>query len=118
MHDKFIASDNSDLIKSRISLLRHKEVYYFGIGAAYEYYKPLFDAVRPQAALVSMIPACGLPDQIDGIPVRFADDVLAGNNVVLPIVIFGRKKHAYAMLHFLALNHPAWLGENVLACLL
>jgi hypothetical protein len=114
--DKHLVFYSIDL-KEKIGKLKNKSVYYFGIGEAYTFYKSMFRDVYPVVALLSMIPDSGVPDEIDGIPVRMIDDVLADNTDILPIIIFARTQHIETMKSFLESHYPEWGGDNVLSCI-
>lgn len=108
-------------LDEKIQKLKNTDCYYFGIGEAYSFYKSMFKDMRPIAALVSMTPGLsqeGLPKEIDGIPVRMADDVLSCDTEVKPVVVFARKVHVNAMLSFLNSCHHEWSGDNVILCVL
>lgn len=115
-HDLRAYADIGD--QEVLSELADKEVYFFGVGAAYEHYKHLFAKARPRAALVSTRYAGSPPDAIDDIPIRVIDEVLTGNNDIVPIILFSRREHAERMVYFLEEKYPAWAGGNIFLMIL
>jgi hypothetical protein len=109
----------ADGLSDRAAALAGREVYFFGCGAAYEANKHLFAASRPRAILVDMVPESGLPESVDGLPVRFARDVLpdaAAKGEILPLVVFARKDWALRVAANLEKAYPAFAGDNMILC--
>jgi hypothetical protein len=76
-----------------------REVYFWGAGAAWRQYRPLFAKAKPVAMLLD---GEFLQRQngksIDGIPVRDPEKVL-NEKSSLPLIVFARAEHAEAMEH-------------------
>jgi hypothetical protein len=116
---KALNIDRRDDLLARVAALAGREVYFFGYGAAYETYKHLFAATRPKAILVDMVPASGLQETVDGLPVRFAKDVLppaSARSEILPLIIFAREAWASSLASKLSRLYPAFAGDNMLIC--
>jgi hypothetical protein len=107
-------------LKEKISALSGKRVYFFGFGAAYEYYKKMLTGIHPVKILVSMIPESGLPKWVDGIEVEFLHNAFSGDRDDQPaVIIFARKAHVSTMIDNLAKAHDRYAqGNNCIPCIL
>ena len=95
--------------------LHGQKCYFWGFGAAYEQQKHLFAGARPEAILVDMIPASGLKETVDGLPVRMAQDVLGKEEAILPIVLFSRTVHTAYIMEKIATLYPRYF-EQLVVC--
>lgn len=94
--------------------LHGQKCYFWGFGAAYEQQKHLFAGARPEAILVDMIPASGLKETVDGLPVRMAQDVLGKEEAILPIVLFSRTVHTAYIMEKIATRYPQYFEQLVI----
>jgi hypothetical protein len=107
-------------LRMHSTALAGRRVLFFGCGAAYERYKKLFAAVRPEAVLLDMVPDSGLPEQVDGIPVRFVRDVLpAASREKDPpppiIIIFARAQWASSIAERIKQEYPVF-ADRLIIC--
>lgn len=100
-------------LEENIKKAASRDVYFWGYGNAYEQYKNLFQASRPKAILINIAPQSGLPKSIDGIPVKFASQVLP-DSVILPIVVFAREAHISKIVRHIEKEYPDFGGDNVI----
>jgi hypothetical protein len=117
LYTKIVTERHHEQLQKKAEALAGKPVYYFGCGAAYEYYKGLFQRCLPQCMLLTMPIPGGTPASVDGLPIRHPRDVL-GKGERLPMILFVKLEYSGSMLDGLAREYPEYEGDLIVPCVL
>ena len=94
---------------------------FFGCGVAYEAYKHLFFGTIPQAISVGPtqnLPRESFPVSIDGIPVRFAEEVLLTEEMQrIPMVIFVKSEFVNRITYEIQRKYSDYPGQQFVCAL-
>lgn len=114
-YHSLVVSAHREYLMEQAARLEGQEVYFWGMGQAYEYSKYLFANVRPKAMVLDKkwIPEKNKYNK-DGIPFLSEEEAF-GQRDLPPIIIFAKKYFVQIMANNLYRTHPE-LGDNIIGC--
>ncbi|GHU03937.1 hypothetical protein FACS1894205_1330 [Alphaproteobacteria bacterium] len=101
-------------IKEKAAQLQGKEVFFYGAGAAYEYYKSFFSGVRPRGMLLDAWYANSFPGT-ECLPV-LNPDVLSDADKEIPVIVFCRSEYLNDMMERVSVTFSS--AADIFPCVL